>query len=247
MAIIYQKKEIEILREGGRRLAKIVKTIAREIKAGRSGLEIEKLCFDLMLKAEARPSFLNHDGFPASLCISINDEVVHSVPSARRFKEGDVVGLDAGLNYQGFHTDMAETVIVGKVENKIRDFVQTANDALKAGIRVARPGGTIGDIGQAIQGLVEKRGFSVVKELSGHGIGRELHEEPSIPNFGISGRGEELKPGMVIAIEPIINMGRREIETSIDGWKVKTKDKSLSAHFEHTVLITSNEPEILTR
>jgi len=247
MAKIYQKKEIKILKEGGKKLAKIVKAIAQEIRMGRSGLEIDELAYDLMHNTKARPSFLNHDGFPASLCISINDEVVHSVPSPRRFKKGDVVGLDVGLYYQGLHTDMALTLIVGRVENKIKDFVQTAKDALKVGIRAAKPGGTTGDIGQAIQKLVEKRGYSVVKELSGHGVGAELHEDPVVPNFGKRGEGEELKPGMVIAIEPIINMGGREIETSIDGWQVKTKDKSLSAHFEHTVLITSNEPEILTR
>ena len=246
MVRIYQKKEIEILREGGRKLAEVVENIAQEIKKNRTGEEIDKLAHRLMNKAGGTPSFLNHDGFPASLCLSINDEVVHSVPDARRFRKGDIVGLDAGLNYQGFHTDMAKTIIVGRVEDKVKNFVETAKNALESGIKAARPGEAVGDIGFTIQKLVEKRGFSVVQELSGHGVGKELHEEPAIPNFGKKGEGEKLIPGMVIAIEPIINMGGREIETSIDGWCVKTKDKSLSAHFEHTVLITNSEPEILT-
>lgn len=246
MAKIYNKKEIENLREGGRRLAVAVRTITQKIKAGKTGLEIDKFAFDLMGKNGGRPSFLNHDGFPASICLSINEEVVHSVPSKRKFKGGDLVGLDAGLFFKGLHTDMAVTVVVGKIDQKITRFVKTAEEALKIALKQALPGKTTGDIGWAIQEFVEKQGYNVVKELSGHGVGYQLHEKPIIPNFGKRGQGARLFPGMVIAIEPIINLGEREIETTIDGWGVKTKDKSLSAHFEHTVLITENGSEILT-
>lgn len=246
MAKIYNKKEIENLREGGRRLAAVVRTITQKIKAGKTGLEIDKFAFDLMGKNGGRPSFLNHDGFPASICLSINEEVVHSVPSKRKFKGGDLVGLDAGLFFKGLHTDMAVTVVVGKIDQKITRFVKTAEEALKIALKQALPGKTTGDIGWAIQEFVEKQGYNVVKELSGHGVGYQLHEKPIIPNFGKRGQGARLFPGMVIAIEPIINLGEREIETTIDGWGVKTKDKSLSAHFEHTVLITENGSEILT-
>lgn len=246
MARIYNRKEIEILREGGSRLASVVEAIKQRIKPGRTGLEIEKIAFDLMKKNGGRPSFLNHDGFPASICLSINEEVVHSVPSERKFKSGDLVGIDAGLFFRGMHTDMAVTVSVGKIDQEIAEFLKTAEEALKIGIKQARPGKTVGDIGSAIQEFVEEQDYSIAKELSGHGVGYKLHEKPIIPNFGKKGRGERLKSGMVIAIEPIINMGGREIETSIDGWQVKTKDGSLSAHFEHTVLITQKGNEILT-
>ncbi|TSC92251.1 MAG: methionyl aminopeptidase [Candidatus Berkelbacteria bacterium Licking1014_96] len=246
MAKIYNKKEIEILREGGRRLASVVKAIKLEIKAGSTGLEIDELAFNLMREIGGRPSFLHHDGFPASICLSINEEVVHSVPSKRKFEDGDLVGIDAGLFFRGLHTDMAATVAVGRIDQKIKRFVKTAKKTLEIAIKQALPGKTTGDIGFAIQDFVEKQGFSVVKELSGHGVGHQLHEKPIIPNFGKKGKGTRLLPGMVIAIEPIINLSGREIETAIDGWRVMTKDGSPSAHFEHTILITKNGNEILT-
>lgn len=246
MAKIYHQNEIEKLREGGRRLASVVRAIKQKIKDGRTGLEIEQLAFDLMIKKGGRPSFLNHDGFPASICLSINEEVVHGIPSGRKFIEGDLVGIDAGLKFKGLHTDMAVTVAVGKIDKKTARFIKTARAALEIAIKQALPGKTIGDIGFAIQKFVEKRGFSIVKDLSGHGVGYHLHEKPIIPNFGREGKGGKLVPGMVIAIEPIINMGGREIEIDIDGWRVKAKDKSLSAHFEHTVLITKKGNEVLT-
>lgn len=247
MPRIYSKKDIQILKEGGKKLAQIVKVLTKNIKEGKTSAQIDQLAYVLMTKARGKPSFLNHDGFPASTCISINDEVVHAAPSKRKFKTGDIVGIDAGLFYKGFHTDMAITVPVGEIGNKTRVFLDTAKEALNKAIKLARPGNTTGHLGEVIQRLVEKRGFSVVRELSGHGVGFELHEEPTIPNFGKKGSGETLKPGMVIAIEPIINMGGREVETAIDGWKVKTKDNSLSAHFEHTIVITENGNLILTQ
>jgi methionyl aminopeptidase len=170
-----------------------------------------------MIKAKGKPSFLNHDGFPASICISINDEVVHSAPTERKFEEGDIVGIDAGLFYKGLHTDMAITIPVGQISQNTSDFLETAKKSLYLAIMVSLPGNTVGHIGEIIQNYVEKKGYSVVHELSGHGVGENLHEEPTIPNFGVKGDGEELVPGMVIAIEPIINMGRREVETAIDG------------------------------
>lgn len=246
MPRIYTKKEIRILKEGGKKLARIVRFLARNIKKNNTPMQVDKLTYDLMIKAGGKPSFLNHDGFPASTCISINEEVVHSAPSKRKFKNGDIVGIDAGLFYRGFHTDMAVTVPVGKIDNKTRLFLDTAKEALNKAIELAKPGNTTGHLGEVIQKLVEKGGFSVVRELSGHGVGSDLHEEPTIPNFGKQGSGEPLKPGMVIAIEPIINMGGQEVETAIDGWRVKTKDKSISAHFEHTIVITKNGNQILT-
>jgi methionyl aminopeptidase len=246
MIKIYSQKEIRILKEGGKKLAQIVKILSRNVKAGQSGFEIDKFAYGLMAKNGGKPSFLNHDGFPASTCISINDEVVHSVPSKKKFKNGDIVGIDAGLFYKGLHTDMAVTVPVGKINDQTRLFINTAKKALDQAIMMAKPGNTTGHLGAAIQKFVEKRGFSVVRELSGHGVGFELHEEPTIPNFGKRGEGETLKPGMVIAIEPIINMGGQEIEITIDGWRVITKDKSLSAHFEHTIVITKKGNEVLT-
>lgn len=246
MARIYQKREIRILKKGGKKLAHIVEIIKNEVKKGRSALEIDQLVFDLIVKEGGSPSFLHHDGFPASTCISINEEVVHGIPNKRKFQEGDVVGIDVGLLYMGFHTDMAVTVVVGKADKRTLDFVDTARYALTAAIKIAKPGKTTGDIGQAIQEIVEKRGYSVVRELSGHGVGKRLHEKPSVPNFGGKERGMTLKPGMVLAIEPIINLGDREVETAIDGWRIKTKDNSLSAHFEHTIVITKKGNEILT-
>lgn len=247
MPRIYTKKDIQILKEGGKKLAQIVSFLAGKVKKNNTPVQIDKLAYDLMTKTGGKPSFLNHDGFPASTCISINDEVVHSAPSKRKLKNGDIVGIDAGLYYKGLHTDMAVTVAVGQINSKTEQFINTTKQALDKAIEMAKPGNTTGDLGNAIQEVVEKKGYSVVRELSGHGVGFELHEKPSIPNFGKKGEGVALKSGMVIAIEPIINMGGREVETAVDGWRIQTKDSSLSAHFEHTVLITNNEPEILTK
>lgn len=246
MIKFYSQEEIKILREGGRKLASIVKELSLKIKPNIEAQEIDALANELMKKAGGAPSFLGHDGFPASICLSINDEVVHGIPGKEKFKLKDVVGIDAGLLFRGLHTDMAITVPVGEVGAKIAHFLETAKKALFLGIEAAKPDNSIGHISEAIQKYVEKNGYSIVKELTGHGVGRELHEEPQIPNFGKREEGEILKPGMVIAIEPIINFGRREVETDIDGWKVKTRDQSISAHFEHTVLITKNGNEVLT-
>ncbi|MCX6811854.1 MAG: type I methionyl aminopeptidase [Candidatus Berkelbacteria bacterium] len=247
MPRIYSKKEILILKEGGKKLAQIVKILGNNIQEKKSAIDVDKLAYDLMIKEGGKPSFLNHEGFPSSTCISINDEVVHSAPTKEKFRQGDIVGIDAGLLYKGLHTDMAVTVPVGNIDKKTLFFLDTAKGALEKAIEVAKPGNTIGHLGEVIQKFVEERKFSIVRELSGHGVGSKLHEEPTIPNFGVKGKGEVLKPGMVLAIEPIINMGSREVETAIDGWRVKTKDSSLSAHFEHTIVITENGNEILTK
>lgn len=243
---IYSEKDVLILKKGGRRLAKIIRILETELRVGISGKYIDELTRTLMVKSGGRPSFLNYEGYPASICLSINDEVVHSIPDSRRFKNGDLVGIDAGLYYQGMHTDMAVTKIIGYSNKETKHFTATAKKALGLAIREAKPGNSVGHISQAIQNFVEKNGYNVVREMNGHGIGRRLHEEPIVPNCGVKGTGQVLKKGMVMAIEPIINMGGREIETSIDGWGVKTKDKSLSAHFEHTIVITDGGSEILT-
>jgi methionyl aminopeptidase len=246
MARIYSKNEIQILRACGKRLASVVNALKDRLKAGVRSIEIEELTRSLMAKTGGVPSFLNYEGFPAATCISVNDEVVHCAPTNYRFREGDIVGLDVGLKYKGLHTDMAVTVPVGRVNQKTKKFIGVARRALDEAIEKARPGNKVGDISHAIQKIIERGGYSVVKELSGHGVGKELHEEPTIPNYGRSGEGEILKEGMVLAIEPIINMGSREVETAVDGWKIKTQDQSLSAHFEHTILIGRKKAEILT-
>lgn len=207
---------------------------------------------DRLAEARARergavPAFLGYHGYPASLCISVNDEVVHGIPSARRvLREGDVVGLDFGVVRDGFFGDAARTVPVGSVSPQARQLLEATREALLAGVAAARPGGRVGDIGAAVEALVVRRGYSVVREFVGHGIGRRLHEPPQVPNYGRAGSGARLQPGIVLAIEPMVNAGDPEVRVLDDGWTAVTADGSLSAHFEHTVAVTENGPEILT-
>ena len=196
--------------------------------------------------AGARPAFLGYRGFPASLCISINEEVVHGIPGPRKLQEGDIAGLDLGCILGGFFGDAARTVAVGRVSDQAQRLMQATRDALLAGVEVCRPGKRVGDIGHAIQTVAEGRGYSVVREFVGHGIGTSLHEEPQIPNYGPPGRRERLVPGMCLAIEPMVNTGRSEIEVLSDGWTAVTRDRSLSAHFELSVAVTPFGPWILS-
>jgi len=208
---------------------------------------LDEIAYRVITRQGARPSFLNYRGYPASVCVSINNEVVHGIPSPRRvLQEGDIVSLDLGALYKGFHGDMAMTVPVGKVAPEVLALLEATKGGLAAGIAAARAGAHVGDISAAIQSYVEARGFSVVRDYVGHGIGRSLHEEPQVPNFGVPGTGVQLRVGMTLAIEPMVNMGRYEVVSQPDGWTVVTKDGSWSAHFEHTIAITEGDAEILT-
>jgi len=247
------KEEIEIMSAGGKMLASILKDLSKAVKPGITTQDLEKLARELVFKFGARSPFLNYDGYPAVLCTSINSEIVHGVPSDRTLEKGDLLKLDMGVLYKGFNTDSAVTVLVGgglSLDKKIlikRKLIKVTRESLEIGIKEAKVGKTLGDIGAAIQKYVEKSGFNVVRDLVGHGIGRELHEEPQVPNYGNSGEGEKLKPGMVIAIEPMVVTGDWKIKEGPDGFVFQTKDGGLAAHFEHTIAITEKEPLVLTR
>ncbi len=250
--ILKSNREIEIMREAGRLLAEMLAVLKESVRPGMTTLELDDIAVREIKNRNAEPSFLGYKGareapaFPAVICVSINDEIVHGIPGPRIIKEGDIVSIDAGLVYKGFQSDSAVTVPVGAVPDDVLKLIDTTRESLMAGITAACPGGRIGDISSAVQGYVESRGFSVVREYVGHGIGRSLHEDPQIPNYGISGKGIPLKKGMVIAIEPMVNMGDWRTKLAPDYWTVSTLDGSLSAHFEHTVAITENGPEVLS-
>lgn len=261
MIQIKNRQEIAVMAEGGKILREILQNLAEAVQPGVTSEEIDKLARELVLswneKASARggpasggkisSSFCGYRGFPGFVCVSINDEVVHGVPSPKRFlTEGDIVGLDFGVVYKGFHTDSAVTVPVGKISKEAEKLLRVTGKALRLGIQEAVIGQTVGHIGHAVQKHVEQNGFGVVKELVGHGVGRKLHEEPYVPNYGKKGEGEILKEGMTIAIEPMITAGKPGVEVAGDKWTYKTKDGSLAAHFEHTVAITKEGPKVLT-
>lgn len=250
--IIKTKKEIEILREGGKRLGAVLSAVASMIAPGVTTKELDEYAESLIRKAGDTPAFLDYQPhgadypFPASLCVSVNNEIVHGIPyKSRVLKEGDIVSIDLGLNHKGKFTDMAMTVPVGKITKADQELLRATKEALMVGIQEAEAGKRTGDIGHAIEKFVAKR-YGIVRELSGHGVGREIHEDPYIPNFGKKGTGELLVPGMVVAIEPMLNMGTDDIMLDKDQWTIKTADGKRSAHFEHTILITENGPEILT-
>ena len=222
--------------------------IAREhVRAGVSTKELDTLIRQYIEKCGAKPSFLGYSGFPASACISVNDEVIHGIPSEKKIlREGDIVKIDVGAFYKGYHGDSARTIPVGKVSDEAMKLIETTRNSFFCGVEALKIGNRIGDVGHAIQSCVEKEGFSVVRKYIGHGIGRDLHESPDVPNFGTAGRGTRLCAGMVIAIEPMVNVGTEEVYELADGWTVKTKDLSLSAHYENTVALTSDGVIITT-
>ena len=217
------------------------------IKPGIETIELDKKAEEFILKTGAKPGFKGLYGFPATLCVSVNDEVVHGIPSKRVLKDGDVIGVDCGAYLNGFYGDHAKTFQVGKVSEKIKKLLKVTKESLYKGIEQAEPGKNIGDISFAIQSHVQTHGYGIVKELVGHGIGEKLHEEPQIPNFGRKGRGPEIKSGMCFAIEPMINMGTEKVYTKSDDWTICTEDGLPSAHFEHTITVTENKPIILTK
>jgi methionyl aminopeptidase len=242
-------REIERIRASGRVVAEVLEALEAEIRPGVATVDLDRLAESIIGRHEgARPAFKGYGGFPASICASVNDEVVHGIPSeSRRLDAGDIIGIDVGVLMDGYHADAARTFAVGPVSEESRRLLSVTRSALEAGIAAARPGARLGDVSAAIQGVAETAGFSIVRDLVGHGIGQHLHEDPQVPNFGVEGRGLELEPGLVIAIEPMVNVGGCEVRTLEDAWTIVTIDGSLSAHFEHTVAITERGPDILTR
>jgi methionyl aminopeptidase len=240
--------EIEKMRRSNAIVAEILARLREAIKPGITTLELNRLAEDLCRRKGAKPAFKGYRGYPFSLCVSVNEEVVHGFPSKKRvLKEGDIVSLDFGVLYDGYYGDAAITVPVGEISERAKRLLRVTEEALYKGIEQAVIGKRLGDISSAIQRYVEAHGYSVVRQFVGHGIGRALHEDPQVPNFGKPGRGIKLKEGMVLAIEPMVNEGTYEVEILADGWTAVTKDRKLSAHFEHTVAITQNGPEILSR
>lgn len=247
MITLKSKREIDIMRRAGEIAAETLAKIIDKIEPGITTGALDTLAEKLILNKGGEPAFKGYQGYPASICVSINDEVVHGIPSNKRIiKEGDLVSIDLGVRYMGFYGDIAASVVVGKGSETAEKLVDITKKSLFLGIEQAYPGNRLFDIGHAIQSYVELHGFSVVRQYVGHGIGRSLHEEPQVPNFGEKGKGMLIEPGLTIAIEPMVNVGGFEVYTTSDGWTVKTKDGSLSAHFEHTVAITDDGPVILT-
>ena len=248
MIVLKTNQELALMREACEISAGALKIAGEAVEPGVTTAEIDKIAYDYIKKCGAEPNFLNYGGFPATACISINDEVIHGIPSKKRvIKAGDIVSIDLGAKINGFNGDNAATFAAGDISPEAKRLCDTTRESLYVGIEKAVAGGRIGDIGAAIAAYCEARGFSVVREYVGHGVGKKLHEDPSVPNFGTPGRGVRLIPGMTIAIEPMINMGKAGVKQLSDGWTVKTKDGSLSAHFEHTVAITPDGPKIMTR
>ena len=241
-------RELRYMRDAGKISQEALLKAGEAVRPGVSTLELDKIVRRTIEKAGAVPSFLGYGGFPASACISVNNVVIHGIPSAHEIlKEGDIVSIDVGAIYEGFNGDNAWTFPCGKVSEEAQKLMDATRESLFLAIEKAVPGGRIGDIGHAVQAYCEERGYSVVRDFVGHGVGTKLHEDPSVPNFGHEGRGIRLLPGMTLAIEPMINQGTYKVKQLSDGWTVVTEDGKLSAHFEHTVAITSNGPVILTK
>lgn len=250
--IIKTEQEIKAMRVAGKRHAEILEKLAQIVRPGVSTAQLDEVAEKMIREYGDTPAFLGYkpDGaklpFPASLCVSINDEVVHGIPAKDRIlKEGDIVSLDLGLKHDGVFTDSAITVPVGKISHELNELLMVTKEALRVGIEAAKTGNTTGDIGHAIESFINKR-YGIVEGFSGHGVGRKIHEDPYVPNYGKPGTGEVLRPGMTIAIEPMLNLGKKQVEMLDDGYTIVTKDGTPSAHFEHTILITENGPEVLT-
>lgn len=240
-------REIELMREAGRILAVVHNELEKIIEPGISTKRIDEVGYDIIKSYGCEPSFLNYEGYPASICVSVNNEVVHGIPSRKRIlHEGDIVSLDAGVIYKGYHSDAARTHGVGEISSEARQLIDVTRQSFFEGIKFARNGGHLFEISNAIADYVEKFGYGIVCDLVGHGVGSSLHEDPQVPNFRQPHRGMKLVSGMTLAIEPMINMGTPDIEWLNDSWTVVTKDGSFSAHYENTILITDGEPEILS-
>ncbi|MFC2022091.1 type I methionyl aminopeptidase [Chloroflexota bacterium] len=244
--VIKSNQEIAIMRQAGRIVATVLEVLKLQVRPGMKTEELDAITAREVERLGAKPSFKGYRGFPANLCVSVNDEIVHGIPGKRVLREGDIVSLDFGAIFKGFQGDAAVTIGVGKISPQAKQLVETTEGALKAGIAAAYAGARLGDISAAIQQYAESRGYSVVREYTGHGIGREMHEEPQIANFGLPGQGPVLKRGMALALEPMVNIGDWRTRLGDNHWTVFTSDGSLSAHFEHTITVTDGEPEVLT-
>lgn len=248
MIVLKTARELKVMREAGRISAKALQLVGEAVEPGVSTYDLDKVAYDYIKSQGATPGFLNYSGFPASACISINNEVIHGIPSKRRIVHaGDIVSVDLGAVFEGYNGDNAATFAAGDVSPEAERLMAVTEESLYEGIKMAQVGGRIGDIGAAIQGYVQARGYSVVRQFVGHGVGASLHEAPEVPNYGHSGHGVRLMAGMTLAIEPMINQKGPEVITRPDGWTVVTADGGLSAHFEHSVAITGDGPVILTR
>ena len=247
MVRVRTRREIEHIAESAQIVADTLDMLSTKATIGVSLLELDALAEEFIRSRGARPAFKGYMGFPSTLCISVDDEVVHGIPSNNILSEGQIVGIDCGAEKNGYYGDSARTFAIGNISDKNRDLMLTTEKALTLGIEQAKPGNYVSDIGHAIQSFVEPKGFSIVRELVGHGIGTQLHEDPQVPNYGVPGMGDELKEGMCLAIEPMINCGRKEVYTAEDGWTIKTEDGYNSAHFEHTIAIRKNGAKILSR
>ena len=246
MISIKSDREISLMREAGKLNYLTHEEVKKHLKVGVKTKDLDKIAYDFITRHQARPSFLNYEGYPASICISINDEVVHGIPGERRIQDGDVVSIDIGVEIHGYHSDAARTYVVGNASKEVCDLVKNTELALYAGLQKIHEGAKIGDIGASIEDFAHKHGLSVVEELVGHGVGTNIHEDPDVPNYGKAGTGVTLKAGMVIAVEPMLNLGERYVYLHDDDWTISTDDESLSAHFEHTVVVTKDGYEILT-
>lgn len=246
MIVLKSDREIAIMRDAGRIAAEAQELISQAICPGVTTRELDSIAKRYIEKCGAKPSFLGYCGYPATINASINDEVVHGIPGDRELREGDIVSIDLGAKYKGFHSDCARTYAVGKITEEAARLISVTEQAFFAGMNAFQEGAHLVSISAAVQSTVESAGFSVVRELVGHGIGRDLHEEPNVPNFVSGGRGPKLRKGLVLAIEPMVNYGRKETYTKADGWTVVTRDGSLSAHYENTVALTDKGPVILT-
>ncbi|WP_138496032.1 type I methionyl aminopeptidase [Paenibacillus pinistramenti] len=247
MIIIKSETELGFMREAGRIVAETHKILAQAIEPGITTGELDEIADKYIRSQDAVPSFKNYNGFPYSICASVNEELVHGFPGKRKLNEGDIVTFDIGAEYRGYHGDSAWTYPVGRISDEAQKLLDVTEGSLYAGLELVKPDVRLFTISHAIQTYIEKEGFSVVREYVGHGIGTKLHEEPQIPNYGVPDRGPRLKPGMVLAIEPMVNAGKRYVRTLEDNWTVVTVDGSLCAHFEHTVAVTKDGMEILTK
>ena len=246
MITIKSDSEVQLMREAGKILGNTLKMLAEHIKVGVTTKELDKLAHDYIISRGAKPSFLGYGGFPASICASVNEQVIHGIPSSRKLAEGDIIGIDCGVIYKGWQSDAARTFAVGKISEKHKKLIEVTEQSFFEAMKVIREGARLGDIGSAIQNFAESNGFSVVRDFVGHGIGNKMHEDPQIPNYGKAGKGLRLKRNMTLAIEPMINGGTYEVSALDDGWTVVTDDDGYSAHYENTVLVTEDGYEILS-
>lgn len=240
------ESDLEMMRASAQLLGKAHGEVAKHVRPGIATKELDKIAEEFIKDNGAHPSFLNHNGFPASLCMSVNEVVVHGFPSDYVLKDGDIVSIDCGVYLNGYHADSAYTYPIGEVKPEVLQLLKTTKESLYVGIEKVKVGNRLGDLGFTIQNYCEKRGYSVVRELVGHGIGKKLHEKPEVPNFGRRGQGVKFQNGLVIAIEPMINLGTRKVVQERDGWTIRTRDRKPSAHYEHTVAVVNGEAEVLT-